>query len=226
MADGINNVDTTIIKLATEYQATLVKSSELNEQRANIRENVEKLGISAEAFQVGLRMAKGMTKGERSDYSDSLNRVLSVLDGKEADLFGADEIAARDKRAAGREERKHKAGTPRETQDARSDANPKSDPNRGGAGKGKANGKGKAPAVEEGRPALQPDGTPWPDDVQAARNANEALEQEQGAKILEGALPKSTGEAVDKSGENTGDAPAPKSQSQIASEKLAAAGLH
>lgn len=242
MPDGINNVDTTIVKLATEYQATLVKSSELNDQRANIRENVEKLGISAEAFQVGLRMAKGMTKGERADYSDSLTRVLSAIDGKEADLFGADEIAARDKRADKRERKKQEAGTPREKQDAKSDKNKRSNPDTGGAGKGKgkAANANAAPPPSEQRPPLQPDGTPWPDDApimitdqvtgatrpetgdeliaRVAKEKNAEREQREGGQILANA-----GKGlVDNGGEN----PKPKSQTELSKEKLAAAGLH
>ena len=79
MPDGINNVDTTIVKLATEYQATLVKSSELNDQRANIRENVEKRASLPDLRDVFLCHAWDDRKGVAKELHDLLDsRGVSV----------------------------------------------------------------------------------------------------------------------------------------------------
>jgi len=220
MPDGHNNVDSTILKLAEEYQATVVKSRELNERRAEIRSNVEKIGIDPVAFQAGLRMARDMTTGERSDYTGSLNRVLGVLDGKEADLFGADDIAKRDKRAAKRAERELKKGTAREAQDDKSDANPKSDPKRGGAGRGK---KTEETSTETAPPTTLAQASKQ-SDAAVAESLKEvqAREQQEGGAVLDTVGTASVDKVVDGGGE-TG---APISQSQKAADKLAAAKLN
>lgn len=128
MPDG-NNVDATVMKLAKDYQASKVRSNNENEIRAEIRSNVEKIGIDPTAFQHGLRMAEDLTTGERSDYTGSLTRVLSILDGNEADLFGEEEMRKRDERKAKAAEKAAKAANPPSTDD-----NPKSNPKKGGAG--------------------------------------------------------------------------------------------
>lgn len=205
MPDGISNVDSTILKLANDYQRTLEKSRELNEERATIRENVEKLGIDPLAFQAGLRMARDMTNGERSDYTSSLNRVLGVLDGKEADLFGADEVAKRNKRAEKRAEKEAKAGTAREAQDDKSDANPRSNPKAGGAGKGKTI----KDAAKESDDAL--------------KESIAAAEQKEGGEILDDAIDSVKAQAGQE------DAPSnvtPLAQSAQAKKRRAEAGLN
>lgn len=207
MPDG-NNVDSTVLKLAEQYQATVEKSRELNEERANIRENVGKLGIDPKAFQVGLRMAKDMSKGERSDFTGSLDRVLGVLDGKEVDLFGAEEMRKRDERKKKAEDKKAKAGRDKAELDKKTDTNPKSDPAKGGAGKG-------SKKADAGTTTPPPGTTPAPDKpvgdgeerqetgdeliARVAREENAKREQREGAALVDGR---------------------PKSQSQLAAEKL------
>lgn len=208
MADGISNVDQTILKLAENYQRTLMKSRELNEERATIRDNVEKLGIDPLAFQSGLRMARDMTNGERSDYTSSLERVLGVLDGKESDLFGADEIEKRNKRAERRAEKDAKAGTPREAQDDKSDANPRSDPDAGGA----------KPQVEDddgddGDDLPDPDEPPAETIKEASKRSDEAVKQTVAA-------------AEQREGDKVLNDMAPVSQSAQAARKRRQAGLH
>lgn len=212
MPDGINNVDSTILKLAEQYQSCNVRSRALNEERKQIRENVDRLGITPAAFTVGLAMVRDKTAGERSDFTASLTRTLSVLDGKAVDLFGADDIAARDKRAAKRAEREAKKGTARETQDDKSDANPKSDPKRGGAGKGKKTAEAEPPATIA-EAAKQSDAA-----VAASLASVQAGEQSEGANVLD--------QVGGKSVDDLGTSGAPKSQSQKAAEALAAAKLN
>lgn len=139
MPDGISNVNPQILKLAEQYQACNVRSRALNEERKQIRENVDKLGITPNAFTVALAMTRDMTAGERADYTASLTSVLGALDGKENDLFGAEEMRKRDERKKKAEERANKAAGGGTTS---GDDNPKSDPKKGGAGG--ANGRGKA----------------------------------------------------------------------------------
>lgn len=205
MPDGISNVDSTILKLANDYQRTLEKSRELNEERATIRDNVEKLGIDPLAFQAGLRMARDMTNGERSDYTSSLNRVLGVLDGKEADLFGADEVAKRNKRAEKRAEKEAKATTAREAQDDKSDANPRSDPKAGGAGKGKT--------IKEA--AAESDA--------ALKASVAAAEQKEGGEILDDAIDSVKAQAGQ---EDAASNVTPLAQSAQAKKRRAEAGLN
>lgn len=238
MADGLNNVDAKLLKLAEEYQASKVRSDNENIIKKDIRETVEKLGVDPWAFQVALRFAKDKTPDERADATASLNRVLSVVDGKEADLFGAEEIAARDRRAQKRADKAAGVVTPRAKADAKSDKNPKSDPKSGGAGKkpkkpGKeasppadgANAQAGGDAGDDDGPHMVPDGLggerPETGDEMIARVAalkNAELEQREGAQTLN-----SVGTApVDKV---VNDGP-PKSQSQLSAEALERARLN
>lgn len=178
MPDGINNVDNTIIKLAEQYHSTQVRSQELNEERATIRENVEKLGIDPIAFQAGIRMVKAMTAGERSDYTVSLTRVLSVLDGKEADLFNVD-VADREEKAQKRAEKSAKDGRSDEELDDTSDDNPRSNPDAGGAGKKGRKKKAEAPAETIAEAAQQSDAA-----LAESIAATQAQEQKDGEEIL------------------------------------------
>lgn len=202
MTEG-NNVDSTILKLAEQYQSTLERSRELNEERSTIRENVGKLGIDPKAFQVGLMMTRDLTKGERDDYSNSLTRVISVLDGKEADLFGAEEVKKRDERAARRAE---KAATGTAADDDTD--SPRGDPAKGGAGgvdgtkpAKDAEPKAVEPAVTKRKPGrpkkggdnVVPIGSKKGVDIvsQSGVTAEDVPlvdEQDEGAAILDGAL--------------------------------------
>ena len=56
------------------------RSAEENEERANIRANVDKLGIDPRGFQVAVRLTKTMTPGERRDYQNGINATLEVND--------------------------------------------------------------------------------------------------------------------------------------------------
>lgn len=194
-------MDSTILKLAEQYQSTLERSRELNEERSTIRENIEKLGIDPKAFQVGLMMTRDLTTGERNDYTGSLTRVLSVLDGKETDLFGAEEVAKRDKRAAKRAE---KAATGTAADDDNPDS-PRGDPAKGGAGgvdgkKAAKDAKPKAvePAVTKRKPGRPKKGV---DIVSQSGVTAEDVplvdEQDEGAAILDGALAGAKAKATD-----------------------------
>ncbi len=215
MPDGITNVDTTVLKLAEQYQSCNVRSRALNDERKVIRENVDKLGITPAAFTMALAMTRDMTTGERADFTGSMNRVLSALDGREADLFGADEVAKRDKRAA----KKAETAAEQERRLSAPDTNPRSDPNKGGAGK--ADGKGKAKDAKPKKPAnahsKRTIAEAAAESDRALKDSIAAAEQKDGEALLDTA---GKGEPVD-SGENG----TRKSQSQIAAEKLEAAKL-
>lgn len=237
MPDGIPNVDGTVLKLAEQYQSTLVRSRALNEERAQIRENVDKLGIDPKAFQVGLMMTRDMTAGERQDYTGSLNRVIAALDGRESDLFGADEVAKRDKRA----EKRAAKGKPADEPD-----NPRGDPKKGGAGGVDGKGKAKDAAAKPVEPKVTGRrGKKGGDNVvtlkQATKASDKAIkdslanvagglpevpaddpEQAEGAAVLDGAIDRIKAGAGDNPVEND----IPKSQSQISKEKLEAAKLN
>lgn len=237
--DGINNVDSTVLKLAEQYQSCNVRSRELNDERKVIRENVDKLGIDPSAFTVALAMVRDKTPGERQDYQNSLNRVLGALDGKEVDLFGQADIDARNKRADKRAERDQKKGTSREQQDDKSDKNKRSNPDAGGAGK---RGRGKGKAADTQAAGDGGEGTGDDDDQdgpvmvtdpvtgqtrpetgdelikRVAAQKNAELEQREGGNVLNGVGTQPVDNVVDISGK--------KSQSQQAAEKRAAAKLN
>lgn len=224
MPDGQSNVDATLLKLAEQYQALNVRSRSINDERANIRENVDKLGVSPKAFQVALIMARDLNKGERADYQDSLNRVLGVLDGKEADLFGAAEIAARDKRAQKRADKAAGKPTGKAKADAKSDSSPRSDPEAGGAGKRRGRPPNKDKPASNVVPLREGASTKEIDESikQTAAELNAEQEQREGAAILD----RSGSAPVDNGGKTAGESSEPISQSAQAQAQREKAGLN
>jgi hypothetical protein len=166
-ADPDAQINSTILKLAEDYAASEARSANENEIRANIRSNVEKLGIPSKAWQVGVSMAKHMTVGERRDHEVGLKRVLSVLDEVAPTLWPED-VA----RAKKREERKaaEAAGQPRSEGelDAKTDSDKRSDPAAGGAKPQTES----APAAEEKKPETLKDAVAKGDAVIAANVAD------------------------------------------------------
>lgn len=193
MPDGISNINPQLMKLAQQYHDCNVRSGLINDERTQIRENVGKLQEDPKAFQVAVRMSKEMTTGERSDFTGSLERILGALDGHEADLFGASEIAARDKRAA---KRAAKAAAEADPGDKTAPDSPRGDPAKGGAGgvdgkKPAKDAKPKAvePAVAKRRgrpPKLKVGELVQAQDKPAADV--QAQEQQEGGALLDGAL--------------------------------------
>jgi hypothetical protein len=196
-AEAEKQIDKTIAKLAEQYASCDRRSAEINDERATIRSNIDKLGIDPKGFVHAVAQIKQMSNGERRDYQNSVARVLSVIGDRQMELYP--EAAERIKK---REERKEaeaaKEGRSSEELDAATNANPRSDPDAGGA----------KPQVE--REPLQPDGSAWPDDAAVA--ARDAQEQAEGDAALKAAAPATLGGKK-------------KSQSQIAKEKLADAKL-
>lgn len=130
--DPDRQIDSTLIKLAEQYASCDRRSADINEERQTIRSNSEKLGIPSKAFQHAVGMVKHMTDGERRDYQVGVNRVLKAISDRQNDLFPVEAERNRkreDKRAA---ENQPKT---REEVDANADANPRSDPASGGAGR-------------------------------------------------------------------------------------------
>lgn len=192
----------TLMKLVEEYANCDHKSAELNEQRANIRENIEKLGIPPKAFMRFVADQKQMSPGEFRDMQAGYERMQEAAEAEGIDVqgqFWPDLKKAADKRAERRAAKSMgKAGAPNP------DENPRSDPNRGGA-KPDTKGKGGDNVVQ-----LQP---PSGEQQQA--------EQQEGDAVLNGLTPET--QAAQSSALN--DDGTPKSQSQIAKEKLEAAKL-
>jgi hypothetical protein len=144
MPDGMHNVDPQLGKLVRQYHDCDVRSEAINDERAQIRTNVEKLGVPSKAFVQAVAQAKKMTPGERMDHQAGIERTLAAVAGEEAEIFGQADIDARDKRAAKRADKRAKANETPEEQERRLAADTaRSDPNRGGAS-GKVDGKGKA----------------------------------------------------------------------------------
>jgi len=214
-----------IIKLAEQYASCDKRSAAINEERAGIRENAEKLGIPSKAFQHAVGFVKHMSEGEQTDYRKGLDRVLTALQGRQAELFPDDHARIQKRVEAdrlAREQAEREDGT-------WSSENPRSDPKRGGAAKvteektkaadagGEVKrGRGRPPGAKnkpkggdnvvnlaDNRPANMRSSDPV---IDASLKSVHEREQAEGAAIL-------------------ADAGKPKAQSQIARDKLAEAGL-
>lgn len=209
-------VDDTILKLAEQYVGYENRAKAINKDKAAVREQADKIGIPSLAWQIGVRMVKMMDTRERRDFERGFKRVTGVL-SKNADTLFPEDIERQKKRAAKKAADLAKAGkeTP-EQQERRvaADANPRSDPKRGGAGKAKKPSTAAEIAEETSRKREQQQalieengakatlGKPWPDDVAAA-------EQAEGEAVLDALTPRTK-----------------KAQSEIAAEKREAAKLN
>lgn len=194
----------TLMKLVEEYANCDHKSAELNEQRANIRENIEKLGVPPKAFMRFVADQKQMSPGEFRDMQAGYERMQEAAEAEGIDVqgqFWPGLKKAADKRAERRAEKeKGRAGAPNP------DDNPRSDPNRGGA---KPNTKGKK--GETGN-VVQ---------LQPPSGEQQQTEGQEGDAVLNGLTPET--QAAQNAALNPDGKP--KSQSQIAAEKMEAAKL-
>lgn len=193
-------------RLATQYADCDRRSAEINEERQQIRENAEKLGIPSKSFQHAVGMVKGMTEGERTDYTNGVNRMLEAIGTEEMRATLFPEIVEAERRRAAKEAERAAAkqaaeGRTPEELNAETDSNPRSDPEAGGAAK--ATKKGKKQAVTGERPTEE-------ELTAAAAKAAQAQDPEQaeGDAALKAMMPET------------------RSQSQIAAEKLEQAGLN
>lgn len=132
--DHERKLDSQIMKLVEQYASCDRRSADITEERTQIRANAEKLGFSSAEFQEGVKRSKKMTKTERDIYEEHVGRIVGIVEGKQAELWPVDT-----ERAKKREERKVEkaAKEPRsgDELDEATDANQKSDPASGGAGK-------------------------------------------------------------------------------------------
>lgn len=172
-ADRINDVeghlDKQMVKLAEQYASCDRRSADINDERKQIRDNAEKLGIPSKAFQHAVGMVKHMSEGERRDYQVGVNRVLKAISDRQNDLFPAEAEKIRKRVDAAAAEEAAKGPDP--------DTNPRSDPNRGGA----------KPQTDS---SVDNSGeAPWPDDVQNAAAVNSEAEQSEGAAVIEKLAP-------------------------------------
>ena len=150
-----NGFDSAILKLVEQYAACDKRSSALNEERKSIRDNAEKLGIPSIHFQHAVMRAKKMTKTERMSYNDNVERIVTIVEGKQTELW-PEEAKKAEKRAKAKADAEAEAAT---LKGPDPDTNPRSDPKRGGAGKAKTKLDAKAAkiAADAEQPAEQVD---------------------------------------------------------------------
>jgi hypothetical protein len=168
-------IDSTIDKLADQYASCDRRSAEINDERATIRENIEKLGIPSKSFVHAVAMVKQMSKGERRDYQSGVNRVLRVISTRQMELY-PEQTRRQEKREQDARDRAAEART-KKGPDA--DTNPRSDPARGGAGK-----KAAKPKAAKGKTAKQAAG----DAAKAGQTVEEA-EQDTGGATISSLMP-------------------------------------
>ena len=201
-----------ILSLVEQYATCDARSAELNDERATIRENVEKLGIPSVAFQRFVADQKKMSPGEFRDMQAGYQRMQEAAEAEGVDIQGQfwPDLKAADKReerkkAAAAEANKGSAGAPDP------DKNPRSDPAKGGA-KPSVGKKGETGNVVTMRPCEE----------QLTESAAAASqEQQEGEAALNGLTPET--QAAQNAALNPDGKP--KSQSQIAAEKMEAAKL-
>jgi hypothetical protein len=218
--DKINDRDRqlqqSILREGQSYAARNARSKAENKGRAESRAKIKELGMDPNAFHTAAGLVKRFTPTQLKDWLRDFNTTMDVLTAQQAELFPEELAAARKREDAAKQRESAKVTGKEGAPDP--DTNPRSDPKRGGAGKGKGSRKA-ADAEEVGE-------VPWPDDVAAARPDEMAAgvihepgtngtppdvpgEQAEGEAALAAAMPKTK-----------------KAQSAIAAEKLQAAKLN
>jgi hypothetical protein len=205
--DKINDIERQIeqrvFKEGEAYAASHKRSRAENKDRSASRERIKEMGLRTDAYQVGVRIVKDLTALERKAFLQDLELVVRILGSRQKDLFPEEAMRA-EKREQRRKEaeaeaNKGKAGAPDP------DKNPRSDPAKGGA-KPRVGKKGETGNVVQ----LQP---PSGEQQQA--------EGQEGDAVLNGLTPET--QAAQNAALNPDGKP--KSQSQIAAEKMEAAKL-
>ena len=205
--DKINDierqVEQRVFKEGEAYAASHKRSRAENKERSASRERIKEMGLRTDAYQVGVRIVKDLTALERKAFLQDLELVVRILGSRQKDLFPEEAMRA-EKREQRRKEaeaeaKKGSAGAPDP------DKNPRSDPAKGGA-KPRVGKKGEAATGA----VVGLDGKPLP-------AAETETEQQEGDAALKGLAPDTAAAQ---------EAAKPKSQSQIAAEKLEAAKLN
>lgn len=133
-------LDAEIMSIIEETADCDKQSGFLNTKRAKLRDRADKIGYSSHALQELVYQLKKQTKAERIADQRAIKRGLEVADGRQKELW-PDEVEAQDKRMARKQKAQEKAKAAAAKKKAesieRGDDMPRSDPKRGGAGKGK-----------------------------------------------------------------------------------------
>lgn len=215
-------LDSTILKLAGQRASIDRKRKDLNEEARQINATVDKLGIVPAAFMLGVRLVKGMDKGEQRDFLSGVRRTTRVVGERQAELWPeeAKRVQDRIQRAKDKKAKQPRSG---DELDAKTNSNPRSDPKKGGAGK-----KNKPEKPEKSAPATATSEAAKTSD--ALVKAAIAKQSGGGAGAAPGAM-KSVEDAEQAEGAETLAAMAPQteaaklSQSEIARQKMAEAKL-
>lgn len=188
------SIQSTVIEVAEQYADSIKRSRTENKKRAKGRAKIDELGVRTDAFQHGLRLVKDLTISEQKQYLRDLKMVISVVGQRQMELFPED--ALRNKKRE--EDRMAKEAEARTKAGVDSDTNPRSDPKRGGAGKGKSQASKAAPkgpaatkAAALVKAAASKTATGPGSEPGKMMSQVEQDEQAEGAAILEGAKPKS-----------------------------------
>jgi hypothetical protein len=145
--DADRQLEAKINEAADWYAGSNARQKDENKGRAENRKHVSDLGLSTKAYQWAVQLLKsGLSEVEIKDVLRDLEIFVRVLGDRQAELFPA-ELAAATKRRERKAEKAAKEPRGGEELDAATDANPKSDPAAGGAGK--RGRKAKAEPVEE-----------------------------------------------------------------------------
>jgi hypothetical protein len=199
--------DAEVMKIIEQYAELDAESKDLSERRATLRAKAEKdHDISSHALQDAVYKLKKQTKAERLADERSTRMIIRAVEGRQMEFPGWQEQIRRnekresDKRRRAAEAAAAASGETPEQQERRlaGDTNPRSDPKRGGAGKAKA------------KKASKKKPTTLAPVVEDQRTVEEA-EQESGGATISSLMPQTEA--------------AKQSQSAIAQQKLADAGL-
>ena len=173
--DAERQIEATILEVGQAYADSNKRQKKENKSRAENRARIKELGVRTDAYQVAVRICKDLTESERKDFLRDLDLLVRVLGPRQRDFF-EDEAIKAEKREQKRRDKEAEAGRTQAELDAKTDTDPKSDPAKGGAGKGrkKKGAQAEPPAGETGDELI----------ARVAREKQAEQEQREGDAIL------------------------------------------
>lgn len=123
-----------LMKLVEQYASCDERSKEINDERAELRETADKLGVGAKALMRFVADFKHYTPGELADIKRGYQRMVEAAgDTDVQQQFWPEQAEAARKREERKAKEADEAAVAEAAKGPDTDTNPRSDPNSGGA---------------------------------------------------------------------------------------------
>lgn len=130
--DHDRQIEARILKEGQDYAARNQRSKAENKGRAESRARIKELGMDTNAYATAIRLIKDKTPEELKAWRRDFELTLKIMGSKQKELFPEEQLRA-EKRLERQRDAAAKKGRSKDELDAKTDSDPRSDPNAGGA---------------------------------------------------------------------------------------------